>query len=382
MERALAPPGTREIWGDGWFLAAGARELEACCRARPRSSASSAPPATAPCRPRRRQGLLLAPETRAQQSGGLHPYRRAGRTGGRGGGRRGRHGLHSFFDGACHDCIRCGLTSLQANATSLAAISATGVGSCAFYNSNSYVDWWGACLIACSAACFSPLGAKVVTRLSEATIKKSFGLMLLGCAPLLFLKKFYLQAQTPKAVSEQPLSPSSSFTLPPPASSSPFPPPAAALSAFPAQLFSSELPASSGAPPPPPLRQALVYLGVGSLTGFISGAMGIGGGLILTSALALTTQIDHHTILGTSLISMVPPSITGTLAHLRYGNVVVKLVPGLCAGALVGSYIGAQLASQVEADYLVLMVCFVMGLQGIKTVRSISKLQLPPSKPT
>ena len=68
---------------------------------------------------------------------------------------------------------------------------------------------------------------------------------------------------------------------------------------------------------PPPLQSA-VLVATGASAGIASGLLGVGGGLVVTPLLALTTTFDHGTVLGTSLLAMIPPASAALLQHHRW----------------------------------------------------------------
>ena len=77
------------------------------------------------------------------------------------------------------------------------------------------------------------------------------------------------------------------------------------------------LPAKQGSPQ---LKAAHKKLASGVAAGFLAGLFGVGGGAVVVPLLALATDLDHKTALGTSLCAMVPTGIAGVLAHRRLGH--------------------------------------------------------------
>ena len=92
---------------------------------------------------------------------------------------------------------------------------------------------------------------------------------------------------------------------------------------------------------------AAAYLAIGAATGFFAGLLGIGGGTILVSSLALMFAAQAvppayvmHMAIGTSLAAIVAGSWASFRTHHRHGavdwGVVRVMVPGVLAGALAG----------------------------------------------
>lgn len=112
--------------------------------------------------------------------------------------------------------------------------------------------------------------------------------------------------------------------------------------------------------------QRAVLLGVGTVTGFLSGLLGIGGGTVAVPALVLLTALPQKASQGTALLAMVLPSIIGAVTHFRLGNVVVPLLPGLVAGAIGGGYLGSSLALYLPETTLRLVCSTLFALIGFR----------------
>ena len=113
--------------------------------------------------------------------------------------------------------------------------------------------------------------------------------------------------------------------------------------------------------------ELLQLTGVGAVAGFASGMFGIGGGVVLTPALCLLTNMPHACVLGTTLASMVPPSLVSAATHSQMGNVVSAAVIPLVAGSALGAFASAQLALQLPEEPLQwAFAVFIFSLGGHK----------------
>jgi uncharacterized membrane protein YfcA len=83
---------------------------------------------------------------------------------------------------------------------------------------------------------------------------------------------------------------------------------------------------------------------VGVLVGAWSAALGLGGGLLTVPVLVLLFGATLHTAEGTSLLVMLPNSLTGAITHLRQRTASPGLGAELAAGAAIGACGGAFLA--------------------------------------
>ena len=63
---------------------------------------------------------------------------------------------------------------------------------------------------------------------------------------------------------------------------------------------------------------------VGGLgAGFLSGTIGIGGGLLFVPTMTVGLRLSQAVAQGTSLLAIVPTAIVGGVTHLRRGNVLI-----------------------------------------------------------
>ena len=101
------------------------------------------------------------------------------------------------------------------------------------------------------------------------------------------------------------------------------------------------------------------------------GMFGIGGGVVVTPSLCLLTDMPYACVLGTTLTSMVPPSIVSGLTHARLGNVVSAAALPLCAGSATGAFVGGQLAVRVDEEPLQLLFAVLIGAMGAQKLWSL-----------
>jgi uncharacterized protein len=96
---------------------------------------------------------------------------------------------------------------------------------------------------------------------------------------------------------------------------------------------------------------ALAILG-GFLAGFLSGTIGIGGGLLFVPTMTVAFGVSQAVAQGTSLVAIVPTAIVGGFTHLRRGNVLVRAALWMGGGGVVGAVIGALVAVEVPGPIL------------------------------
>ncbi|MBT8201474.1 MAG: sulfite exporter TauE/SafE family protein [Acidimicrobiia bacterium] len=112
---------------------------------------------------------------------------------------------------------------------------------------------------------------------------------------------------------------------------------------------------------------------VGLLTGVLASLLGIGGGIVIVPALVALFGFEQLPAQATSLAVILPTAIVGTATNHRLGRIDVRLVSGLFLGALVGGFLGAQVA--IGLDPLILRRLFA-ALLVVAAVRLYRKTEL------
>lgn len=110
----------------------------------------------------------------------------------------------------------------------------------------------------------------------------------------------------------------------------------------------------------PDLKVAAI---AGAILGFVSGTLGIGGGVFLSPLIILCGWADSKTTAGCSALFIVLNSFAGLGARYLSGRVdFSEIVPFLffaLAGALIGSYYGASRSSQKGLRRLIAFVLII-----------------------
>ena len=107
---------------------------------------------------------------------------------------------------------------------------------------------------------------------------------------------------------------------------------------------------------PPRTGSPLVFAGIGVAAGFISGLLGIGGGLIIVPLLAGLLGMPLKRALGTSLLAIVVLVIPGTVVHTALDHIDWAVFAVVTLGAVPGARVGAKLALGTRERTLRLLV--------------------------
>jgi uncharacterized membrane protein YfcA len=107
----------------------------------------------------------------------------------------------------------------------------------------------------------------------------------------------------------------------------------------------------------------------GLVASFLSGLLGIGGGLVLTPLLLYLPQmlggapIPVKIITGLTIVQAISGSILGALRHRSYGNVSTSLVWTMGPASAASSLVGA-IVSRTTSDQILLLVFAALAFVG------------------
>jgi len=96
----------------------------------------------------------------------------------------------------------------------------------------------------------------------------------------------------------------------------------------------------------------LLLIAGGLGAGFLSGTIGIGGGLLFVPTMTVGLRISQAVAQGTSLVAIVPTAIVGGITHLREGNVLIASALWMGGGGIFGAVLGALVAVEVPGSIL------------------------------
>lgn len=109
----------------------------------------------------------------------------------------------------------------------------------------------------------------------------------------------------------------------------------------------------------------LILLGLA--VGVSSGLFGIGGGIIILPALVYLLGFRTRIAVGTSLLAVILPAITGVVSYALEGNVNLLMAVLLAAGSTVGAPIGSWLLTvlpqrAVKWGFIAFMIVMIISL--------------------
>ena len=110
---------------------------------------------------------------------------------------------------------------------------------------------------------------------------------------------------------------------------------------------------------------------IGFLAGFLSGLVGVGGGILMIPLLIIFLGFTQHQAQGTALFAMLPP--IGILAAMNYykeGFVKWEYAAVIALTFVVGGYFGSKLSISLPDQTIRRVFGFVMLIGAVKLLFS------------
>ncbi|RLI92259.1 MAG: sulfite exporter TauE/SafE family protein [Candidatus Altiarchaeales archaeon] len=138
-----------------------------------------------------------------------------------------------------------------------------------------------------------------------------------------------------------------------------------------------------------PHANPLTYVFLGAIFGFVTGLIGIGGGVLMVPMMVIFLNYHMHEAVGTSTAVMVFTSLGGAIAYMFYGLNVSGLPPYsvgyvnllqwiLLAGTSIPmAQVGAHVAHKIHPKSLKWIFIVVMVYMGLKMMGVLAWLGLP-----
>lgn len=114
-----------------------------------------------------------------------------------------------------------------------------------------------------------------------------------------------------------------------------------------------------------PRPNAPALLAIGLAAGLLSGALGVGGGIIMVPGMILS-GVGVHLAVGTSLVAVLANALAATGVHLTlgYGPTLATLGVPLALGAIPGTHVGSRLAHNLHGERLQWLFGIFLALVG------------------
>ena len=91
---------------------------------------------------------------------------------------------------------------------------------------------------------------------------------------------------------------------------------------------------------------------LGLITGFLSGLLGIGGGVVMIPALMMVANLSIREAMGISLLAIIPTALVGFLKSYSSGFVDIKTSLIIASTSVIGAYFGSTVMAGLSTKLL------------------------------
>lgn len=242
-----------------------------------------------------------------------------------------------------------GLTQLEANATTMVALTVSAVSGSGTFLTAGIVNIPVALCLSIPSILFASLGAKYAHTFSPRTLQLAFCALLCGVIPMAIFRDFHLTTQGKPIKADE--SDNSDTAIKWPTTKEEW---IALWNASAQHLTPADI---------------LRHSAVGVVIGLMSGIMGIGGAFLVAAYLSIGCQMPQQEVLGTAVFGILPPALVSSVVHLRKGNVATRLLPPLLIGTLAGALTGGQFALYIPEDILRHIFTATLTVIGLSSLR-------------
>jgi uncharacterized membrane protein YfcA len=128
---------------------------------------------------------------------------------------------------------------------------------------------------------------------------------------------------------------------------------------------------SSPDPAVPPVprrtaREVLLLILIGAIGGVLSGAFGVGGGIIMVPLLTTMAKLDQRRAAATSLVAIIPAGVVGTVTYGLAGHVDALAAALIAAGGVAGSFLGTRLLRNLSIGWLRWLFIGLLALVAVR----------------
>jgi uncharacterized membrane protein YfcA len=115
------------------------------------------------------------------------------------------------------------------------------------------------------------------------------------------------------------------------------------------------------------MNTVLILLSVGLVAGFLSGLIGIGGGIVIVPVLVYFLSMNQKAAQGTTLFMfLLPIGFLGVYNYYKQGQIDIKSALIMCITFIVGSYFGSKTALVLDTKLVKQIFGAMIILMGFK----------------
>ncbi len=114
--------------------------------------------------------------------------------------------------------------------------------------------------------------------------------------------------------------------------------------------------------------QANMFIGCtgGFFIAILSSMFGFGGGPFVVPLMTVGMRLPMYIVVGSSLLAIFFNTVMGTIRHYQFGNFDLLFFLIMFPAALVGGYVGPQIAKRLSPTIVKRVACAGLILLGLK----------------
>lgn len=115
------------------------------------------------------------------------------------------------------------------------------------------------------------------------------------------------------------------------------------------------------------IAQFITLIVIGLIAGFVSGSMGVGGGIIIIPAMVFFMGVTQQEAQGTSIaVISVPVALVAAMNYYKAGYVNLKFSGLIILTFIIGAYFGSKIAVHIPAKTLQRSFGILLLLVGLR----------------
>lgn len=118
-------------------------------------------------------------------------------------------------------------------------------------------------------------------------------------------------------------------------------------------------------------RVILLLIILGFVPGFLSGLLGIGGGVVTVPIMRLILGLPMHNSVATSALMICITTLTGSTTHFLMGTVKYDVGVWLTPSVVVGSYLGAKVSVKLKSAVLSRIFSVLSAFVALRMIMKI-----------
>lgn len=121
------------------------------------------------------------------------------------------------------------------------------------------------------------------------------------------------------------------------------------------------------------MTETAALIGIGLITGFLSGLLGVGGGVVMVPLMAVLLGIEQHLAQGISMLVIIPTSLVSIWQLHKKKLVDYQSAVLFALGSILGAIISSNIVQYISGNDLKRIFGIFIIYSGIRMIRQSLK---------